>query len=171
MFSKFLFFLVCCSSVCHFSTAATAQNHAGVIVRRRRCHDSSCHCYVHMLPFLMCILTILRLERGWWKSGNVNLQKKEQMYAFFFFFFLFKLWPKCHVLPPLSPKCLYKESRWMTNTCSAVAYHSVYVWEGEGGWNPMKLMSMLAKMTTLLLFTFPCVSGVRWWSWILYPVD
>lgn len=59
------------------------------------------------------------------KSANVNLQKegmlKLSLYAFL-------LRPnQCHVLPPLSPKCLYKESRWMTNTWSAMGCHFVCV--------------------------------------------
>lgn len=65
-------------------------------------------------------------------------------------------------LPPLSPKCLFKESRWMTNAWSAVGCHSnVCVWKKS----PLKLMSMLAKWPLCFFYISHCVSGVRWWSW------
>lgn len=59
--------------------------------------------------------------------------------------FLLRLKLGC-VLPPLSPKCLLKKkkSRRMTTT--------VFVSERERFF--FQLMSMLAKMTTLLLLTF-----------------
>lgn len=61
-----------------------------------------------------------------------------------------------------------KESRWTTNTCSAMDYHShVCVWKKT----PLKLMSMFAKWPLCFFYISHCVSGVRWLSWILYPVD
>ncbi len=58
-------------------------------------------------------------------------------------------------LPPLSPKCLFKESRWMTNTWSAMDCHSVCVWKKK---KPFETDVNVSQMTTLLLLHFPlCV--------------
>lgn len=83
------------------------------------------------------------------KSVNVNLQK-ERMWKWDFvriFFFSYGV-TNVMFLPPLSPKCLFKESRWMTNAWSAVDHHSDVCLKQKSFETDVNV----SQMTTLLLF-------------------
>lgn len=129
--SSCFLFQVYCDRFCWSLYYSHSTNHAGVIMCCCHVSPSTNVMYNVMISDVYTNYYLLLkwiLERGWWKSANVNLQK-EGMFKLSLYAFL--LWPnQCHVLPPLSPKCLFKESRWMTTTWSGMDCHSnVCVWK------------------------------------------
>lgn len=157
---------VCCTRF-WLSLNSHSTNHAGVIMCC--CHDSS---DINVILYIVSwFLRCINYFNSFWRDTDENLQtwicKKKGCWNWVCTHFHYGL-TNVMFLPPLSPKCLFKESRWMTNTWSAMDCHSnVCVWKK----NTLKLMSMLAKWPLCFFYISHCTSGVRWWSWILYPVD
>lgn len=90
-------------------------------------------------------------------SANVNLQKEGMLKLSLHFHYGLT---NVMFLPPLSPKCLFKESRWMTNTSGLQWTATLCLKE-----IPFETDVNVSQKTTLLLLHFHppphCVSGVR----------
>lgn len=154
-----LILFACCARLFCQSLNSHSTNHAGVIMCCSHCSSS-----INMCMFSVMISEVyINYFHGFWRDADENLQtwicKNKGCWEFWVCTHFHYGLTNVMFLPPLSPKCLFKESRWMTNTLSAKmdCHSNVCVWKKKKK-NPLKLMSMLAKMTTLLLLHFPlCV--------------